>query len=156
MQDHSQAKQIFKLLPAAAFTSPVRQDIYSAARHLHQTGRPADELTVSWELAVRSASAAVMSPASTPAAQVPDGYIARLASADIDASRPPLQMARALDNRYRASHPRQPAVGAAAHPGQAAGTSQDPAQQEPRAPGIPLTRPQQAAGPRPADPRPRS
>ena len=156
VQGHSQAKQIFKFLPAAAFTSPVRQDIYRAARRLHQTGRPADELTVSWELAIRSASAAVVSPASTPATRVPDGYVARLASADIDAGRPPLQTARALDARYRASHPRQPAAGAAAGPGQAARTSQDPAQQVPRRPGIPLARPQQAAGPRPADPRPRS
>ena len=157
MQGHSQAEQIFKFLPAAAFTSPARQDIYGAARRLHQVGRPADELTVSWELAIRSASAAVLSPASTPAAQVPDGYVARLASADIGTGQPPLQIARALDARYRASRPRQPATGAAASPGQAAGTSRGRAQQVPRAPGIPLARPpQSAAGPRPADPGPRS
>ena len=76
MQGHSQARQIVKYLPAAAFTSPARQDIYRAARRLYQVGRPVDELTVSWELAIRSASAAVVSPASTPATQVPDGYVA--------------------------------------------------------------------------------
>lgn len=156
MQGHSQAKQIFNFLSAAAFTSPVREDIYVAARRLHQVGRPADELTVSWELAIRSASAAVVSPATTPATQVPDGLVARLASADIDAGQSPLQAARALDAGYRASHPRQPAAGAAGSPDQGARTSQDRTQQVPRAPGIPLARPQQAAGPRPADPRPQS
>ncbi len=156
MQGHSQAKQIFNFLPAAAFTSPVRQDIYVAARRLHQAGRPADELTVSWELAIHSASAAVVSPASTPSRQVPDGYVARLASADIGTGRSPLQAARAIDARYRDSYPRQLAAGAVASPGQAARTSQDRAQQVPRAPGIPLARPQATAGPRPADPRPQS
>jgi len=156
VQGHSQAKQIFEFLPAAAFTSPARQDIYSAARRLHQTGRPSDELTIRWELANRSASAAVVSPASTPVTQVPDGYITRLASADIGTGQSPLQTARALDARYRASRPKQPAAGPAASPGQAGRTSRDRAQQVPRAPGIPLARPQQAAGPRPADPGPRS
>lgn len=156
VQGHIQARQIFEFLPAAAFTSPARQDIYGATRRLHQAGRPADELTVRWELASRSASAAVMSPASTPATQVPDGYVTRLASADIGAGQSPLQLARGLDARYRASRPRQPAAGAAAGPGQAAGASRDRAQQAPRAPGIPLARPQQAPGPRPADPGPRS
>lgn len=156
MQGHSQARQIFEFLPAAAFTSPARQDIYGAVRRLHQAGRPADELTVRWELASRSASAVVMSPASTPVTQVPDGYIARLASADIGTGQSPLQTARGLDARYRASHPRQPAPRTAVSPGQAAGASRDWAQQVPRAPGVPLVRPQQAAGPRPADPGPRN
>jgi hypothetical protein len=156
LQGRSLASQVYKFLPVAAFTSPARQQIYAAARRLHQAGCPADELTVSWELATRSATAAVVSPGSTPAGPVPDGYVAQLASAHVSASQPPLPTARALDARYRATHPRQPAPGAAASPGQAARTSQGPAQPAPGRPGIPLARPQQAPGPRPADPGPRS
>jgi hypothetical protein len=156
IQGHSQARQVFKFLPAAAFTSPARQAIYVAGRHLHLVGRPADELTVSWELAIRSASAAVVSPMSTPATQVPDGYVARLASADIGTGQPPLQAARALDARYRASHLQQPAAGEDFSPGQVPRLSRARAQQVPMAIVIPLVRPQQAAGPRPADPEPKS
>ena len=51
VQEHPQAGQILSYLPAAAFTSPARQEIFRAARRLNQSGRPVDELTVSWELA---------------------------------------------------------------------------------------------------------
>jgi hypothetical protein len=152
IQGHSQARQVFKFLPAAAFTSPARQAIYGAARRLHLVGRPVDELTVSWELAIRSALAAVVAPVSTPATQVPGGYVAWLASADIGTGQPPLQAAHALDARYRASH----LAGAGVSSGQATRTSRGRAQQVPRAIVIPLARPPDAAGPRPADPGPQS
>lgn len=156
MQGHSQARQIVKYLPTAAFTSPARQAIYGAARRLYLVGRPVDELTVSWELAIRSASAAVVSPASTRAIQVPEGYVVSLVGAEIGTGQPPLQAARALDARYRASHPKQPAAGENAAPGQVTRISRGRGRQVPTALVIPLVRPQQAAGPRPADPEPQS
>jgi replicative DNA helicase len=46
LQEHHEAGQILSYLPAAAFTSPTRQEIFRSARRLNQSGRPIDELTV--------------------------------------------------------------------------------------------------------------
>jgi hypothetical protein len=48
------------LLPAAAFTSPDRQEILRAIRRLNQASQPVDELTVIWELRVGSDIASLM------------------------------------------------------------------------------------------------
>jgi hypothetical protein len=51
LQRHRESDQILAFLPAAAFTSPDRQEIFRAIRRLRQASQPVDELTVSWELA---------------------------------------------------------------------------------------------------------
>ena len=144
LQEHPQAGQILSYLPAAAFSSPARQEIFRAARRLNQSGRPVDELTVSWELATHSAAAAVLSPGSTPQPQAPDGYVGRLAGTGISASQSPLRAAHDLDAqlRYRTSRGPKPAAG-----------NRDQAQDAP-APAVvvPLIRPQNAAEARPAAP----
>ena len=116
LQEHPQAGQILSYLPAAAFTSPERQEIFRAARRLNRSGRPVDELTVSWELATRSAVTAVLSPESAPQSQVPHGYIGRLAGTDIGVGPSPLRAAHDLDVqlRYRASRDLKPAAGQSA------------------------------------------
>jgi hypothetical protein len=144
LQEHPQAGQILSYLPAAAFSSPGRQEIFRAARRLSQSGRPVDELTVSWELATRSASDAVLSPESTPRPQAPDGYIARLAGTGISTSQSPLHAAHDLDAHLRHRTSRGP--------GPAAG-NRDQAQDAPAAAVVvPLIRPQNAAEARPAGP----
>ncbi len=44
---------ILSTLPAEAFTSPHRQEIYSVVKAMHMTGKPVDELTLDWELATQ-------------------------------------------------------------------------------------------------------
>jgi hypothetical protein len=144
LQEHPQAGQILSYLPAAAFSSPARQEIFRAARRLNQFGRPVDELTVSWELATHAAVTVVLSPGSTPQPQEPDGYVGRLAGTDISTSQSPLRAAHDLDAqlRYRTSRGPKPASG-----------NRDQAQDSP-APAVvvPLIRPQNAAEARPAGP----
>jgi DnaB-like helicase N terminal domain len=144
VQGHPEAGQILSYLPAAAFSSPERQEIFRAARRLSQSGRPVDELTVSWELATRSAADAVLSPESTPRPQGPDGYIAWLAGTGISASQSPLRAAHDLDAqlRHRTSHGPRPAAG-----------NRDQVEDAPAAAVVvPLLRPQNAAEARPAGP----
>jgi replicative DNA helicase len=43
---HPQTRQVLGFLPAAAFTSPARQEIFCAIHRLAMSGRPVDELTV--------------------------------------------------------------------------------------------------------------
>ena len=106
--------------------------------------RPVDELTVSWELATRTAADAVLSPESTPRPQAPDGYIARLAGTGISTSQSPLHAAHDLDAhlRHRTSRGPRPAAG-----------NRDQALDAPAAAVVvPLRRPQNAAEARPAGP----
>jgi hypothetical protein len=162
LQEHPQAGQILSYLPAAAFTSPARQEIFRAARRLNQSGRPVDELTVSWELATRSAVTAILSPESASQPQVPFGYIRALAGTGIGVgvSPSPLQTAHELDVqlRYRASRDRTSAarkVGAPPHGGKDQAPQLSAAQtQDAHGPaeGVPLIRPQDAADARPAGP----
>jgi hypothetical protein len=160
LQEHPQAGQILEYLPAAAFTRSDRQEIFRAARRLHQSGRPVDELTVGWDLATRAAVTAVLSPGDAPAPQVPDGYISSLASANISTSQSPLRTAHEIDTRlrYRTSSGPKPAAGTVSAP------QPDPPDrtprpgaaqaQEPPAPAavVPLIRPRTAVELRPDDP----
>ena len=56
LRQHQESDQILAFLPAAAFTSPDRQEILRAIRRLRQASQPVDELTVIWELATGSDS----------------------------------------------------------------------------------------------------
>ena len=160
LQEHPQAGQILSYLPAAAFTSPARQEIFRAARRLNQSGRPVDELTVSWELATRSAVTAILSPESASQPQVPFGYIRALGGTGVGVGPSPLQTAHELDVqlRYRASRDRKSAarkVGAPPHGGKDQAPQLSAAQtQDAHGPAeaVPLVRPQNAADARPAGP----
>ena len=160
LQEHPQAGQILSYLPAAAFTSPERQEIFRAARRLNRSGRPVDELTVSWELATHSAVTAVLSPESAPQSQVPHDYIGRLAGTDVGVGPSPLRTAHELDVqlRYRASRDLKPAAGTVGSPplggkDRARQTTEARAQGVPApAEAVPLIRPQHAAEDRPAGP----
>jgi hypothetical protein len=144
LREHPQAGQILSYLPAAAFTSPARQEVFRAARRLNQSGRPVDELTVSWELATYSAVTAVLSPGNTSQPQVPDEYISRLARTGVSDGRSPLGAAHDLDARLRHRTSRVPRPAAGAIGGQA--------QDVPVQAVAPLIRPQNPAESRPAGP----
>jgi hypothetical protein len=105
LQNHSQAGQLLAFLPAAAFTSPGRQELFRAIRRLAHSHRPVDELTVSWELATHAATAAVLSPHAAPELHPSSAYVRSLASAGPAATSSPLGAARDLDAelRYRSS-----------------------------------------------------
>ena len=155
LQEHPQAGQILEYLPAAAFTSSDRQEIFRAARRLHQSGRPADELTVAWDLATRAAVTAVLSPGDAPEPQVPDGYISSLASANISTSQSPLRTAHELDTRLRYRTSAAGAAGAphSGRPDQAPRPGAAQAQDAPASAAVvPLIKPQTAVELRPADP----
>ena len=117
LQGHAQTGQILSFLPAAAFTSPARQEIFRAAHRLDLTGRPVDEITVSWELATHSAVTAILSPENPPQPGRLDGYVHRLAGTSTG-DQPPLLAAQVLDAqlRHRTSHGAQRAAGAAGDP----------------------------------------
>jgi hypothetical protein len=85
LQRHRESDEILAFLPAAAFASPSRQEIFRAIHRLYRASQPVDELTVAWELATGS------DPASQqPGRPDPDvgAYVARLASASIDGRSP--------------------------------------------------------------------
>jgi hypothetical protein len=96
LQQHAQAAQILGFLPAAAFTSPARQEIFRAVHRLVLAGRPVDELTVGWDLAARAATTAVVSAGTGWLPAVPGGYLDRLARTATDGDRSPLRVARDL------------------------------------------------------------
>ena len=162
LREHSEAWQILSYLHTAAFTSPDRQEIFRAARRLSNSGRPVDELTVSWELATRSAVNAVLSPDSAPGTQSLDSYIRRLASTSGHAGFSPLRAAHYLDAQlwYRAypvteSAGRTASSPASGHQGQAPEPGAVRALGAPAAAGaVPLVRPQDPAGARPTGPEP--
>jgi hypothetical protein len=54
LQQHRESDQILAFLPAAAFSSPDRQETFRAIRRLRQASQPVDELTVIWELGTAS------------------------------------------------------------------------------------------------------
>jgi hypothetical protein len=112
LQGHPQAGQILWLLPAAAFSDPAHQEIFRAARRLHQSGRPVDELTISWELSTAAAVTAFLAPASTPGRRVSAGYVGKLASTDISGGESPLRIAHDLDAQLRCkTYRHQPTAG---------------------------------------------
>jgi hypothetical protein len=100
LQRHAQVGQILGFLPAAAFTSPARQEIFRAIHRLAMAGRPVDELTVRWDLATHTATTAVVSPGARPS-PVPGGYIDRLACAAVGGDRSPLRVAHDLSTLLR-------------------------------------------------------
>ena len=119
LQQHRESDQILAFLPAAAFTSPERQEIFRAIRRLRQASQPVDELTVTWELATGSDSFTQRHGNSGLAF---DAYttVMRLASASDAGQSPPKEargLASQLDRRTAAG--RQPARHA--QPGQAPG-----------------------------------
>jgi DnaB-like helicase N terminal domain len=117
LHGHAQTGQILSFLPAAAFTSPERQEIFRAVHRLNQSGHPVDELTVSWELATHSAVTAILSPGNAPQPGRLDGYVHRLAGTNAG-DQPPLLAAQVLDAqlRYRTSRGAEPAAGAVGDP----------------------------------------
>jgi hypothetical protein len=160
LQEHAQAGQVLAFLPAAAFTSPARQEIFRATRRLHHSGQPVDELTVGWELATHAAATAVLSPETARQPQVPDEYIDRLASTDIGTGQSPLSAARVLDAQLRYRAARQPAAGTAwasstgCHV-QARKPGTDQGQESPAPAEVPLLQPPNAVEARPAGPEQR-
>lgn len=101
LQRHAQAGQILDFLPAAAFTSQVRQEIFRAVHRLSMTDRPVDELTVRWDLATHAATTAVVSPGGSGQSQVPEGYVDKLARAAISGERSPLRVSHDLSALLR-------------------------------------------------------
>ena len=117
LHEHRESDQILAFLPAAAFTSPDRQEIFRAIRRLRQASQPVDELTVIWELATRSDSSSPLPGNSDPALGI-YASVTRLASARDDGQSPPKagrELLSQLDRRTAAD--RQPARHA--QPGQA-------------------------------------
>lgn len=117
LQRHAQAGQILGFLPAAAFTSPARQEIFRSIHRLSMAGRPVDELTVRWDLATRTATTAVVSPGARPS-PMSDGYIDRLACASVGGDRSPLRVAHDLSALLRHRNSLSQHAAAASHPGE--------------------------------------
>jgi len=140
LQQHRESDQILAFLPAAAFTSPERKEIFRAIRRLRQASQPVDELTVSWELATGSDSSSQRHGNPGP----PFGArttVMRLASAGDSGQSPPKEARELLSQLDRRTVPgRQPARHA--QPEQAPGQgSPSPAA------GFSATQPPEAAGP---------
>jgi DnaB-like helicase N terminal domain len=144
LQGHPQAGQILWFLPAAAFSDPARQEIFRAARRLHQSGRPVDELTVSWELSTAAAVTAFLAPGNTPMTQMSDGYIGKLASTDISGGEPPLRIAHDLDAQLRRkTYRHHPAAG---QPGASQADGPGQLEAKPASAVVPLVQPAHPAG----------
>jgi hypothetical protein len=147
LQQHAQTRQILAFLPAAAFTSPARQEIFRAVHRLTATGRPVDPLTVRWDLAIYATSTAVTSPHTAPPSPVPDGYIDKLARAVLGGDRSPLRVAHdltALLNHRDSRRPapvRQQEDPLPARPANDPGRAQRPGPLPAQAPPPPLNRP---------------
>ena len=160
LQEHPQAGQILSYLPAAAFTSSKRQEIFRAARRLNRSGRPVDELTVSWELATHSAVTAVLSPESAPQPQVPHDYIggwrARTSALARHLCEPRTNSTSSSGTEPPATSSPQSGQSAVRHLGGKDRAPQPSAARAQDAPGpaeaVPLIRPQNAAEDRPAGP----
>jgi hypothetical protein len=118
LQRHAQAGQILSFLPAAAFTSPARQETFRAIRRVSLSGRPVDELTVRWDLATHTATTAVVSPDTARPSQVPDGYIDTLARTAISGERSPLRVAHDLSALLQHRNFLRPQPAPATQPGQ--------------------------------------
>jgi hypothetical protein len=96
LRRHPQAGQILAFLPAAAFTSPARQETFRAIHRVSMSGRPVDELTVCWDLATRAGTSLDLSPGAGQPSSVPAGYVDKLARADVGSDRSPLRVAHDL------------------------------------------------------------
>jgi hypothetical protein len=147
LQQHAQAGQILAFLPAAAFTSPARQEIFRAVHRLTATGRPVDPLTVRWDLATYATSTAVTAPHTAPPSPVPDGYIDKLARAVLGGDRSPLRVAHDLTALLNHRDSRRPAPARQqedplpARPANDPGHAQRPGHLPAQAPPLPLNGP---------------
>ena len=81
IQHRPEAGQLMRMLHAAVFTDPLRQQVFLAIESLHAVGQPIDELTVDWEL-VRALASVGVKPANTGPATGQPSYVMRLAAAD--------------------------------------------------------------------------
>jgi hypothetical protein len=95
IQQHPASGQILRFLPTAAFTDPIRRQVFLAARRLRGIGRPVDELTIDWELASEQAPSSQQPAETATAPDDSDSYVTRLARASIGDD-PPLKTADAL------------------------------------------------------------
>jgi DnaB-like helicase N terminal domain len=139
LQQHRESDQILAFLPAAAFTSPERQEIFRAIRRLRQADQPVDELTVSWELAIGDSSS--QRYGNSDVASGAYTTVMRLASANDPGQSPPKEARGLLSQLDRRTAPdRQPA--------RHAQSGQAPGQASPSpAAGLSATQPPEAAGP---------
>jgi hypothetical protein len=138
LQRHHESDQILTFLPAAAFTSPDRQEIFRAIRRLRQASQPIDELNVAWELATGSDSSSQLH-GNSDLAFAAYTSVMRLGGAS-DPGQSPSKEARELLRQLdrRTAPGRQPAHHA--QPGQAPGqASSSPT------PGLPATQAPKAA-----------
>lgn len=141
LQQHRESDQILAFLPAAAFTSPERQEILRAIRRLRQASQPVDELTVIWELRVRSDSSSWMrgNPDTDYGASASVARLASASSTGQSPSKTARELLSQLDRRTAAD--RRPARHA--HLGQV------PVQASPSAAaGLPANQTPEASGPR--------
>jgi replicative DNA helicase len=90
LQRHPEAGRILDFLPAAAFTSIPRRDIFQTIRTLNATGRPVDPLTIDWELSQRT----------TLPVGGTEAYTTRLASTALNGESP-LKAAYTLEARLQ-------------------------------------------------------
>jgi hypothetical protein len=140
LQQHRESDQILAFLPAAAFTSPERQEIFRAVRRLRQADQPVDELTVSWELAIGSDSSSQRygDPDLASGAYT---TVMRLASASDPGPSPPKEARGMLSQLDRRTAPGRRSA-RHAQSGQAPGQASPPP-----AAGLSATQPPKAADP---------
>jgi hypothetical protein len=95
IRQHPETSDVPGWLPAEAFTSPARREIFTAIVRLHRRGEPVDELTADWERARHQAT--------TPDAPRPDtSYAQRLACLPVHPAEA-LAASRALLNDFENS-----------------------------------------------------
>jgi hypothetical protein len=140
LRQHRESDQILSFLPAAAFTSADRQEIFRAIRRLRLASQPVDEITVVWELRVGSDTASLMRGNNDPDYGAGAG-VTRLASASSTAQSPSKvarELLRQLDRR----------TGPDRHPARQAQPDQAPVQASPSATaGLPANRGPETGGP---------
>lgn len=140
LQQHRESDRILSFLPAAAFTSPDRQEIFRAIGRLRQASQPVDELTVIWELGTRSDSSS-QTRGNSDVDYDTRTVVTRLASASGTAQSPTKtarELLSRLDRRTASDWPPE----RHAQPGQA------PVQASPSATaGFPVTQPPEVHGP---------
>jgi hypothetical protein len=109
LQQHRESDQILDFLPAAAFTSPDRQEILRAIRRLRQASQPVDEITVIWELQVGSGSSSKMdgNPNLDYGTRASVMHMASASGTGESPSRAARELLRQLD--HRTASERQPA-----------------------------------------------
>jgi hypothetical protein len=144
IQGHRDSAQVVSMLPAAAFTSLLRREIFQVIRTLRSSGRPVDELIVDWEVARSRVRHDGQPPDEEFVTDDQPSYATRLAAIAMGTGAPIARVAitllenlasRVNDQHFRvdatASH-----LGAAVHLNASNGQSSQPAQQPPYLPEL--------------------